>query len=132
MVLVLAEICIWVEIAVFVLGGGAYGLMEILFRGHTHWTMLVTGGACALTLFYLREWLLAPPLSLSALAGAVIITVYELAVGRRGKVKCGWHVWDYSAQPGNVLGQICPTFTAIWFVVCFLFLSGVRLLMHAV
>ena len=33
---------------------------------------------------------------------------------------------------GNVLGQICPTFTAIWFVVCFLFLSGVRLLMHAV
>ena len=49
-----ADNSIWVEIAVFVLGGGAYGLMEILFRGHTHWTMLVTGGACALTLFYLR------------------------------------------------------------------------------
>ena len=111
-----ADNSIWVEIAVFVLGGGAYGLMEILFRGHTHWTMLVTGGACALTLFYLREWLLAQPLAVSALAN----------------VKFGWHVWDYSAQPGNVLGQICPTFTAIWFVVCFLFLSGVRLLMHAV
>ena len=63
---------------------------------------------------------------------AVIITVYELAVGLLVNVKFGWHVWDYSAQPGNVLGQICPTFTAIWFVVCFLFLSGVRLLMHAV
>ena len=68
-----ADNSIWVEIAVFVLGGGAYGLMEILFRGHTHWTMLVTGGACALTLFYLREWLLAQPLAVSALAGAVII-----------------------------------------------------------
>ena len=127
-----ADNSIWVEIAVFVLGGGAYGLMEILFRGHTHWTMLVTGGACALTLFYLREWLLAQPLAVSALAGAIIITVYELAVGLLVNVKFGWHVWDYSGQPGNVLGQICPTFTAIWFVVCFLFLSGVRLLMHAV
>ena len=89
-----ADNSIWVEIAVFVLGGGAYGLMEILFRGHTHWTMLVTGGACALTLFYLREWLLAQPLAVSALAGAIIITVYELAVGLLVNVKFGWHVWD--------------------------------------
>ena len=120
------------ELAVFLLGGCAYGLLEVLYRGHTHWTMLVTGGACVLTLFYLREWLLVQPLTVSALAGAVIITVYELAVGLLVNVKFGWHVWDYSAQPGNVLGQICPAFTAIWFVVCFLFLSGVRLLMHAV
>ena len=68
-----ADNSIWVEIAVFVLGGGAYGLMEILFRGHTHWTMLVTGGACALTLFYVREWLLAQPRAVSALAGAAVV-----------------------------------------------------------
>lgn len=122
---------IWLEIAVFVLGGCAYGLMEILYRGHTHWTMLVTGGACVLTLFYLREWMLAQPLVLGALAGAVIITVYELSVGMIVNLKLGWQVWDYSAQPGNVLGQICPAFTAIWFVVCLLFLTGVRLLLHA-
>lgn len=121
---------IWIEAAVFLLGGGAYGLMEILFRGHTHWTMLVTGGACVLTMFYLREWLLAQPLAVGALAGAVIITAYELSVGVIVNLKLGWQVWDYSAQPGNVLGQICPAFTAIWFVVCFLFLAGVRLLMH--
>lgn len=121
---------IWLEIAVFVLGGCAYGLMEILYRGYTHWTMLVTGGACVLTLFYLREWLLAQPLILGALAGAVIITIYELSVGILVNLKLGWQVWDYSAQPGNVLGQICPAFTAIWFVVCLLFLTGVRLL-HA-
>lgn len=121
---------IWIEAAVFLLGGGAYGLMEILFRGHTHWTMLVTGGACVLTMFYLREWLLTQPLAVGALAGAVIITAYELSVGVIVNLKLGWQVWDYSAQPGNVLGQICPAFTAIWFVVCFLFLAGVRLLMH--
>ena len=122
---------IWLEIAVFVLGGCAYGLMEILYRGHTHWTMPVTGGACVLTMFYLREWLLAQPLVLGALAGAVIITIYELSVGMIVNLKLGWQVWDYSAQPGNVLGQICPAFTAIWFVVCLLFLTGVRLLLHA-
>ena len=35
--------------------------------------------------------------TVSALAGAVIITVYELAVGLLVNVKFGWHVWDYSA-----------------------------------
>ena len=43
------------EILVFVLGGSAYGLMEILFRGHTHWTMVITGGACILTLYLLAD-----------------------------------------------------------------------------
>ena len=42
---------IWMELTVFLLGGCAYGLLEVLYRGHTHWTMLVTGGACVLTLF---------------------------------------------------------------------------------
>lgn len=121
---------IWIEAAVFLLGGAAYGLMEILFRGYTHWTMLVTGGACVLTMFYLRTWLLVQPLAVGALAGAVIITVYELSVGVIVNLKLGWQVWDYSSQPGNVFGQICPTFTLIWFAICFLFLAGVRLLMH--
>ena len=78
----------------FLLGGCAYGLLEVLYRGHTHWTMLVTGGACVLTLFYLRGWLLVQPLAVGALAGAVIITAYELAVGLLVNVKFGWHVWD--------------------------------------
>ena len=28
----------------------------------------------------------------------------------------GWHVWDYSREPGNLLGQICPLFSFIWFL----------------
>ena len=32
----------------------------------------------------------------------------------------GWNVWDYSNLPGNLLGQICPQFTVLWF-----FLSAV-------
>ena len=27
-------------------GGCAYGLVEVLYRGYTHWTMLLLGGFC--------------------------------------------------------------------------------------
>ena len=36
--------------AVFVMGGLGYGAIEILWRGATHWSMLLTGGICLLIL----------------------------------------------------------------------------------
>lgn len=115
------------EILVFILGGSAYGLMEILFRGHTHWTMIITGGACVLTLYLLESWLLTMPLILAALAGAVIITFYEFCVGMIVNVRLGWQVWDYSSLPGNIMGQICPIFTIAWFLLCLAFLGMIKL-----
>ena len=97
---------LWIEIAVFILGAGAYGAMEMLFRGHTHWTMLLTGGACVLTMYYMQDLILNQPVVLSALMGAMIITVYEFFVGILVNLKLGWDIWDYSALPGNILGQI--------------------------
>ena len=116
------------ELLVFVLGGTAYAMMEILFRGHTHWSMALTGGACVVTLYILLDWLNGQPLVMAALAGAVIVTVYEFAVGCIVNLRFGWAVWDYSHMEGNLLGQICPVFTGAWFVLCFLFLGAVRLL----
>ena len=115
------------ELLVFILGGTAYGLMETLFRGHTHWTMVITGGACVLTLFMLHGWLMNIPLTAAAAVGALVVTVYEFFVGIIVNVQFGWHVWDYSAQPGNIMGQICPLFTAIWFLLCFAFFGIVRI-----
>jgi len=117
----------FLEILVFILGGYAYAMLEILFRGHTHWTMVLTGGACVLTMYMLSGWLLGVPLLIGALAGAAIITFYEFAVGVIVNINLGWNVWDYSQMPGNILGQICPTFTAIWFALCLIFLSIVKL-----
>ena len=116
------------ELLVFVLGGTAYAMMEILFRGHTHWSMALTGGACVVTLYILLDWLNGQPLVMAALAGAVIVTVYEFAVGCIVNLRFGWAVWDYSDMEGNLLGQICPVFTAAWFALCFVFLGVVRLL----
>ena len=63
------------ELTVFLLGGWAYAMMEILFRGYTHWTMVLTGGACILTLYIMSDWLLSQPIVVAALAGAIIITL---------------------------------------------------------
>ena len=116
------------EILVFVLGGSAYGLMEILFRGHTHWTMVITGGACILTLYLLSGWLMSIPLILVAASGALIVTAYEFCVGMIVNVRLGWQVWDYSTLPGNIMGQICPVFTTAWFLLCLAFLGIVKVL----
>lgn len=115
------------EIIVFILGGYAYAMLEILFRGYTHWTMVLTGGACILTIFMLTDWILDVPLIIGAMACSIIITFYEFCVGIIVNLKLGWQVWDYSSMPGNILGQICPTFTTIWFLLCLIFLSIVKL-----
>ena len=115
------------EITVFILGGMAYGLMEVLFRGHTHWSMVITGGACVLTLYLIMDCTMNLPLVVAALAGAGIITFYEFCVGMLVNVSFGWHVWDYSSMPGNILGQICPLFTGLWFAMCLVFFGLVRL-----
>ena len=118
---------IYVEILVFVLGGISYGLMETLFRGYTHWSMVLTGGACVLTLYLLETWLLSINLVLAAMAGAVIVTAYGFCVGVIVNLRLGWDVWDYSSLPGNILGQICPAFTFAWFILCFVFLGCIKI-----
>lgn len=106
------------NILIFAAGALGYGLLEVLFRGYTHWTMMLTGGACLLTLYYLDQQSQRTPLLLKAAAGAIIVTVYEFSVGAIVNLWYGWQIWDYSLLPGNILGQICPLFTMIWFLLC--------------
>ena len=98
---------------VFALGSILYGLTEILWRGWTHWTMLLCGGIC-FTLMYLvsgselslvKKWLLS----------TCIITTVEFVAGCIVNLRLHWQVWDYSSLPVNLLGQICPRFILMWF-----------------
>ena len=110
----------------FLLGGLSYGLVEILYRGYTHWSMILTGGAVILTFYYLLPVLLQLPLWSSALLGSVIITLYELVMGCIVNLWLKMEVWNYADQPGNILGQICPQFSACWFLLCLAFFSLVK------
>lgn len=105
-------------IMVFLIGAAGYGMLETLFRGFTHWTMLITGGIVFIILYYVYSKNENAPLWQKALVGALIITIIELAVGCIVNLWLGWNVWDYSAYPYNFLGQVCLTFTVLWFLLC--------------
>lgn len=100
---------------IFLFGGVLYGLIEILVRGYTHWTMILTGGAVFLALFFLNTRLRTRSLILRGILGALIITGAEFAVGVTVNLIFKMNVWDYSDKPGNILGQICPKFCLGWF-----------------
>lgn len=117
------------EILVFVLGGSAYGLMEILFRGHTHWTMVITGRRLYIDAVPVVRLADEHTADLSRRpAELFIVTAYEFCVGMIVNVRLGWQVWDYSTLPGNIMGQICPVFTTAWFLLCLAFLGIVKVL----
>lgn len=104
--------------AVFVSGGIIYCLIELLWRGHTHWSMAVAGGLCFILIYCIRR--LCPDVSLTVrcLTGAVSICAVEFAVGFAVNIVLGWNVWDYSDRPLNICGQICPTYGILWFLLC--------------
>lgn len=98
----------------FTIGAAAYSLIEILWRGYTHWTMTITGGFCMVMLMFISTLSLARPLKW--LLGAVSITAVEFAVGCIVNLRLGWAVWDYSDLPLNLFGQVSLLFTLVWFL----------------
>jgi len=98
----------------FLLGGWAYAGIEVLWRGRTHWTMFLTGGLCFALLYALAARTSLPMLVRCAL-GALIITAVEFLVGCVVNLTLGWKVWDYSRNRFNLLGQVCLSFTGLWF-----------------
>ncbi|MFR0923723.1 MAG: putative ABC transporter permease [Butyricicoccaceae bacterium] len=98
--------------AVFALGAAGYAALELLWRGRTHWTMALTGGAVLVGLRQLRRRVHEEsPLS-RCLCGAACITAAEYVVGCTVNRHFGC-AWDYSHEFGNVQGQICPKYAAV-------------------
>ncbi len=102
---------------IFFIGAALYCAIEILWRGRTHWTMGLAGGGCFSMLYALEKhtrW----PLFGKCAYGAAFITGVEFQIGCVVNRLLGWNVWDYSAIAGNWMGQICPSFTGLWFLLC--------------
>jgi len=100
----------------FTVGGIIYILMEIISRGYSHWTMFLLGGVCFLCLGYINRFLpWKTPLTLQMLIGMGIITALEFITGTIVNICLGWHVWDYSNIPYNLLGQISLQSSIGWY-----------------
>lgn len=100
----------------FLLGGTSYVLLELLARGRSHISMFAAGGLCCLLIFRLccvgrlrharRFWRCA--------VGSVLITAVEFATGLLVNVWLELQVWNYSALPFNLLGQVCLRYSLLW------------------
>ena len=105
----------------FGIGGIAYVVIELLWRGYSHWSMFVLGGLCFLLIGRLNEHFgTRLPLPALMLLGSAAVTLLEFAAGYLLNIRLGLHVWSYYGEPYNLMGQVCLKYTLMWF-----FMSGV-------
>ncbi len=96
----------------FLLGGSAYVLLEVAYRGYSHITMFFASGLCLVGISLCDR--AAFPIWVKMLLGGALITFVELVFGLVINLALGMGVWDYSARFGNVMGQICPAYSLAW------------------
>ena len=106
------------NIGMFLLGGGSYVMLELLWRGRSHFAMFLAGGLCFLLLGKLGKIRPRLPLWLRCLVGAGIVTVVELGVGLLANRD--YTIWDYRQMPFNFQGQICLVYSLLWIPVSLL------------
>lgn len=114
------------RLLLFFSGALGYGLLELFWRGFTHWSMLLAGGVCLCALNYLDESLPGCGDWHKAWLGGLLITAVELLCGLCCNCWLGLAVWDYSRLPCNFYGQICLSFSIIWLALARLLLYLVR------
>lgn len=102
----------------FGLGAFGYGIIEVLWRGYSHWTMMLAGGICFVLFSLIYEKLNRLPLLYKCISGSLTVTAVELIFGLIFNLGFGMEIWDYSNLPLNLLGQICLLFSTLWGFLC--------------
>ena len=108
------------NIIIFLIFGISYYLLEILWRGYSHWTMIIVGGLCGLLIGLINE--ITPKMNtvLQMLLGSVIVTIIEFVTGYIINIKLDLNIWDYSNLKFNILGQVSLLFSMLWFFLSYI------------
>ena len=108
------------NIIIFLIFGISYYLLEILWRGYSHWTMIVVGGLCGLLIGLINE--ITPKMNtvLQMLLGSIIVTIIEFVTGYIINIKLDLNIWDYSNLKFNILGQVSLLFSILWFFLSYI------------
>lgn len=100
----------------FLVGGMSYYIIEIIWRGYSHYTMMILGGICFVLIGLINEgYDYEMPLKKQMFISAIIVTILEFVFGIVLNKILGLNIWDYSDMPLNLMGQICLPFTILWF-----------------
>ena len=101
----------------FITGSILYPIIELLWRGRTHTSMSLAGGLCFVLIDRICcQKMQKKSLTAKCTVGSLLITSVEFFIGLWVNLLLKLNVWDYSALPLNILGQICLPFSAIWFI----------------
>lgn len=103
-------------LSLFFLGGSAYIVLELIWRGYTHWTMFLAGGLCFILVDLMKITLSNRSFLFHCILSALIILTVEFVFGCIVNIWLSMNVWDYSRLPFNVMGQICLPFFILWFI----------------
>ena len=99
----------------FSFGGIVYVLIEMLWRGYSHWSMFILGGICFVLLGLInKKYTWDIPLLIQMLIGTFIITLMEFIFGCIFNLLLNLNVWDYYDLPFNIMGQICLPYSVLW------------------
>lgn len=110
------------DLVLFATGGLGYGGIELLWRGRTHWAMLIAGGICFMIFLRVAEKFRSSSLLFKASVCAVCVTGVEMLFGIVFNIMLKQRIWDYSNMPLNFMGQICPLYTLFWGILSYLFI----------
>lgn len=112
-------------LVLFSVGGTIYIMIEMLWRGYSHWSMFIVGGLCFVLIGLINEYYSYDiPLIWQMMIGACIVTVVEFVNGCIINLWLGLNVWDYSDMPFNIWGQVCLPYMVLWSL-----LSGVAIIL---
>ena len=106
----------------FIIGAVGYAAIEVIWRGRTHWSMMIAGGLCFVIFSLVAGWLRGRSILIKSAVCAIGVTAVEFIFGVIFNLWLGLGVWDYSSMPMNILGQICLPFTLLWGGIAILFL----------
>jgi len=102
----------------FLIGCVGYGLLEVIWRGETHPSMLLAGGISFCSLAVISKRMKDMHFLYKCIIGSVAITAIELIFGCIFNIWLRMNVWDYSYIPLNFDGQICFLYSVIWAILC--------------
>ena len=104
-----------------IVGGISYIIIELLYRGYSHWTMFAVSSIAFILIGAINEiipW--EVKLWKQMLLGSIIVTIVEFFTGCIVNLWLKWNVWDYSNLPFNIFGQVCLPFCIAWFFISLL------------
>lgn len=111
-------------LSLFSIMGFIYCLIEIVWRGYSHYSMFILAGICGIGIGLINEMFsFEMQFWKQSLIGALLALVGEFIFGCIFNLWLGMNVWDYSDMPFNILGQVCLPFAIAW-----IFLAGIAII----